>query len=352
MTIQQRKEHLIQIGIFLGSFGPFEDENIKYSRSNPFYERMEVEIENAKHYNGWFTRENILFSFKNWSDALTQDNLDKWLDPYELSHKSSKTIGIIMAGNIPLVGFHDFISVLLSGHNVLVKRSSNDQRLLPVITDYLISLDASYEERILFTEGRMLNFDAIIATGSNNTARYFEYYFKNKPSIIRKNRNSVAVLTGNETPGQLRDLGDDIFRYFGLGCRNVSKLFVPENYDFDNFYKAIEPWNELLNHAKYANNYDYNKAVYLMSEFKFLDNGFLILKKSADWSSPIATLFYESYKDEKLLREFLDENDEKIQCVVASGLLKDEVSFGQTQHPEVWDYADNVDTLSFLNQLY
>lgn len=348
MTIQQRKEHLIQLGIFLSGFESNGEENVELLRSNPFYEKMEIEIENAKHYNGWFTRENILFSLKQWSQALTRENIDKWLKPYDLSNKSSKTVGIIMAGNIPLVGFHDFISVLLSGHNVLVKQSSNDQRLLPVIADYLISLDASYKDHIIFTEGRMLNFDAVIATGSNNTARYFEYYFKDKPSIIRKNRNSIAVLTGKETTAELESLGNDIFRYFGLGCRNVSKLFVPENYDFDSFYKAMEPWHHLTNHAKYANNYDYNKAVYLMSEFKFLDNGFLVLKNSAEWSSPIATLFYESYKNEKLLKEFLSENKERIQCIVASGLFKDEVSFGQTQQPALWDYADNVDTLAFL----
>lgn len=350
MTIQQRKEHLIKLGKFFSQFNINKEKNDE-SLHSPFYERMEREIDNAKHYNGWFTPENIYFSLDQWSKALTQENLDKWLGPYHFPQKEPKTVGIIMAGNIPLVGFHDFISVLITGHQVLVKQSSNDHRLLPVIADYLISLDAGYKDRIRFTDGRMQDFEAVIATGSNNTARYFEYYFKDKPSIIRKNRNSVAVLTGKETNIQLEALGNDIFRYFGLGCRNVSKLYVPENYDFDSFYKSMEPWNHLSNHAKYANNYDYNKAVYLMSEFKFLDNGFLILKSSADWSSPIATLFYENYNDKDLLREQLVLNKERIQCVTASGFINSEISFGQTQHPALWDYADDVDTLEFLTSI-
>jgi hypothetical protein len=350
MTIQQRKYHLIQLGIFLGQFGGKRDD-FQDSQFDSLIERMDSEIENSRHYNGWFTPENILFSLKQWSNALTKENLDKWLHPYQLNQKDPKTVGIIMAGNIPLVGFHDLISVLVSGNNVLVKQSSNDQRLLPVITDYLISLDPAYKERIRFTEGRMQNFDAVIATGSNNTARYFEYYFKTKPSIIRKNRNSVAILTGKESSAELGALGEDIFRYFGLGCRNVSKLYVPENYDFDSFYKAMEPWHHLSNHAKYANNYDYNKAVYLMSEFKFLDNGFLVLKNSAEWSSPIATIFYENYKDVDSLKDILAENEKKIQCIVSSGIVKDEISFGETQKPALWEYADNVDTLAFLETL-
>ncbi len=256
-----------------------------------------------------------------------------------------------MAGNIPLVGFHDFISVIISGHNVVVKQSSNDKLLLPILADYLIALDSEYKDKITFTTGRLESFDAVIATGSNNTSRYFEYYFANKPSIIRKNRNSVAILTGKETEEQLKALGEDIFRYFGLGCRNVSKLYVPENYDFDSFYKAMYSWNELMNHAKYANNYDYNKAVYLMSEFKMLDNGFLVLKEDESFGSPIATIFWESYSDLDSLKTTLQNNKENLQCIVADGLLDTEVKFGETQHPQLWDYADNVDILSFLTDL-
>jgi hypothetical protein len=255
-----------------------------------------------------------------------------------------------MAGNIPLVGFHDFISVLISGNKILVKQSSNDQKLLPIIAEYLVQLEPGFASKIEFTPDRLINFDAVIATGSNNTARYFEYYFKDKPSIIRKNRNSVAVLTGNESESELKLLSEDIFRYFGLGCRNVSKLYVPKDYNFDPFFKAILPWADLMKHAKYANNYDYNKAVYLMSEFKLLENGFLMLKGDNSFGSPIATLFYEVYEDLENLKKTLEANKENLQCIVSNNVLQSEIEFGQTQHPRLWDYADNVNTLDFLKK--
>lgn len=352
MTIQQRKNHFIQLGKFLGQFNKegFE-RNLELAGQNDLPDRFEEQINMAIHYNGWFIRENVIFALHEWNKALTKENLDRWLEDYDLENINPKRVGIIMAGNIPLVGFHDFISVLISGHRVLVKQSANDQRLLPIIAEYLIMTEPSYSEFIEFTSGKMDNFDAVIATGSNNTSRYFEYYFANKPSIIRKNRNSVAVLSGNESPGELKELGNDIFRYFGLGCRNVSKLYLPVDYDFHDFYTAIEPWNELLNHAKYANNYDYNKAVYLMSEFKFLDNGFLMLKEAGDFSSPIGTVFYENYTDEASLKTKLEENKENLQCIVAHNFSPEEVSFGNSQHPRLWDFADNVDTLAFLQNL-
>ena len=191
----------------------------------------------------------------------------------------------------------------------------------------------------------------MIDTGSNNTARYFEYYFKEKPSIIRKNRNSVAILTGKESEEELSLLGEDIFRYYGLGCRNVSKLYVPEGYNFDSFFKAMYPWNPIINQAKYANNYDYNKAVYLMSLSKLLENGFLILKEDENFGSPIAVLFYETYSDMDSLTRELADKKESIQCIVGNNGFEGEVPFGKTQQPQLWDYADNVDTLEFLSKL-
>jgi len=352
MTIEQRKFHLHQLGLFLNQFrreGLVKQDDLPHN--DEFFDRMNEQIEMAVHHNGWFTKDNVLFSLEEWSKALTLDNLEKWITPYSLDVITPKTVAIIMAGNIPLVGFHDFISVLISGHNVVAKQSSNDKILLPILADYLKAINSDYNDRITFTTGRLESFDAVIATGSNNTARYFEYYFANKPSIIRKNRNSVAVLTGNETIDQLQALGEDIFRYFGLGCRNVSKLYVPKNYDFDSFYKALQPYDSLMNHAKYANNYDYNKAVYLMSEFKMLDNGFLVLKEDESFGSPIATTFWESYTDLDALKKNLEDNKENLQCIVANNLLEEEVKFGETQHPKLWDYADNVDILSFLSNL-
>ena len=253
-----------------------------------------------------------------------------------------------MAGNIPLVGFHDFLSVLISGHKVLVKTSSNDQHLIKFLANYLISIEPELADRITFTDGKLENFDAVIATGSNNTARYFEYYFKNKPSIIRKNRNSIAILNGNESHEDLVNLGEDIFRYFGLGCRNVSKLFVPKGYSFDAFFRAIFEYQDVIHYEKYSNNYDYNKAVFLMSNFKLLDNGFLTLKEDSSYSSPISSIFYEYYDSLSDLKSRLKNDEDQIQCIVSNDLTENSIAFGQTQKPKLWDYADNVDTLEFL----
>lgn len=256
-----------------------------------------------------------------------------------------------MAGNIPLVGFHDFLSVLISGHQVLVKQSSNDKHLLPFLTKYLEYAHEEFKGTIHFTEQKLEGFDAVIATGSNNTARYFEYYFKGKPNIIRKNRNSVAVIQGNESETDFENLSEDVFRYFGLGCRSVSKLFVPKEFNFDNFFKGMYKQHQIINNQKYANNYDYNKAVYLMSEFDILENGFLMIKEDSSYASPIASVFYEYYNSKEELAQKLVKEQEQIQCIVAKGFHENEVDFGQTQHPQLWDYADGVNTLEFLSKI-
>jgi hypothetical protein len=253
-----------------------------------------------------------------------------------------------LAGNIPLVGFHDFLSVLISGNSVLIKTSSKDQFLLPFVAKYIIAIEPKFEDKITFIEGKLENFDTVIATGSNNTARYFDYYFKDKPSIIRKNRNSVAVLNGEETKEQLAALGEDIFRYFGLGCRNVSKLFVPKEYSFVAFFEAIFEYQDVIHYEKYANNYDYNKAVFLMSNFKLLDNGFLTLKEDSSHASPISSVFYEFYENIDDLQIRLNSESEQIQCIVSNTSIENSIDFGQTQKPNLWDYADNIDTISFL----
>ncbi|MCF6294504.1 MAG: acyl-CoA reductase [Flavobacteriaceae bacterium] len=339
----------VELGKFLSQFslkGIQKKENMLYN--DLFFEGFKHQIKLAKEHNGWFTQENILFAIEGWSKLLTESNLKQWLDNYSFNSIESKKVAIIMAGNIPLVGFHDFISVIVSGHEVLVKQSSNDKHLLPFLAKYLEHIAPELKGKIEFTEDKLTDFDAVIATGSDNTARYFEYYFKDKPSIIRKNRNSVAVLTGNETEEQLKALSEDIFRYYGLGCRNVSKLFVPKDYNFESFFKAMYDWHPIINQAKYANNYDYNKAVYLMSEFDMLENGFLMLKEDESYASPIATLFYESYDSIEQLKEKLEQDKDKIQCMVSNGFIDTEIKFGQTQKPQLWDYADGIDTVAFL----
>lgn len=342
-------EAFVKLGKFLSKFCDLIETNtISDHLNDKWIALFKTEIERAKHYNGWFTEENCIHAFKEWSIALTKENLDAWLGLYDLNANSEKVVALIMAGNIPLVGFHDLLCVLITGNKALVKLSSNDQKLIPLIIEYLIEIEPYFIDRVTFTKEKLGHYDAVIATGSNNTARYFEYYFGKKPNIIRKNRNSVAVLKGDETTEDLTALGEDIFRYFGLGCRSVSKIYIPKSYNIDTFFKAIFPYNDIVNHNKYANNYDYNKAVYLMSEFKILDNGFLILKEEESFGSPIASLFYEYYEDTDALKTKLKKEEDKIQCIVASGFIENEVLFGETQKPSLNDYADGVDTIEFL----
>lgn len=349
MNLQQRINAFVKLGEFLGQFSNKtiqKKDNVKHN--DILFDGFKHQIKLAEEHNGWFTQKNITFALKGWSESLTEAKLKKWLQSYNLETVTSKKIAIIMAGNIPLVGFHDFLTVLICDHNVLVKQSSNDKYLLPFLAKYLEYIEKDFKGRIEFTEEKLTGFDAVIATGSNNTARYFEYYFKGKPSIIRNNRNSVAVLNGNETTEDLKNLSEDIFRYYGLGCRNVSKLFVPKNYNFDAFFESIYHWNPIINQAKYANNYDYNKAVYLMSEFDMLENGFFMIKEDESYASPIATLFYEYYDNTDDLKEKLSKEKSKIQCIVSKGFNKNEIPFGKTQKPELWEYADDIDSVEFL----
>lgn len=349
----QKYNSLVTLGKFLAQFASFpykEDKNMP-SGNDLQFEKFKETLKLAEQQNGWFTPENLQFACKSWAEALTEENLKKWLEKYDFSKVTPKKVAIIMAGNIPLVGFHDFLSVLIAGHKAIVKLSSDDKILLPFIANYLQQINPIWKDCFTFTDEKITDFDAVIATGSDNTARYFEYYFGKKPHIIRKNRNSVAILTGKETEKELFELGKDIFTYFGLGCRSVSKVFVPKEYDFDHLFKAIYPFKDIINGQKYANNYDYNKAVYLMSLFKLRENGFLILKEDTSYASPIATLFYEYYNDLDSLKEQLLNDTEKIQCIVANGFIANEIPFGKTQQPQLWDYADNIDTVKFLTNL-
>ena len=346
------KNNFVELGKFLSQFSldnNQQNEQVKYN--DLFFNSFVELIALSQSHNNWFTPDNVHYSISSWSDALTENNLNQWLSAYNFIEKEPKNVGLILAGNIPLVGFHDFLSVLISGNNVLVKTSSKDDYLIKFLANYLIALDNRFNEKITFVEGKLENFDAVIATGSNNTARYFEYYFKNKPSIIRKSRNSVAVLTGNETPEEMTLLSEDVFRYFGLGCRNVSKIFVPKNYNFDTFFNGMYAQKDVIYYEKYANNYDYNKAVFLMSNFQLLDNEFLTIKEDTSHASPISSVFYEYYEDVNEVKTRIQQDAEIIQCVVSNGIIENSVYFGNTQKPNLWDYADNVDTLDFLNNL-
>jgi len=341
-----------QLGDFLSQFttkGIIKKEGILHN--DLFFDAFKMQVERSYQFNQWFTVENVLFACEGWSKSLTNDNLVSFVSNTKLNDISPKKVAIVMAGNIPLVGFHDFLSVLISGHSVLAKQSSNDKHLLPILAKYLQYVNEDFKNKITFCEEKLEGFDAVIATGSDNTARYFEYYFGKYPAIIRKSRNSVAVLTGKETDEELSNLSDDIFTYFGLGCRSVSKLFIPKDYNFDKLFNAVFKHKDIINNAKYANNYDYNKAVYLMSLFDLLENGFLMIKEDKSYSSPISSLFYERYDNLENLKTKLTTDNDLIQCIVANGFMNNEIKFGETQKPTLTDYADGVNTLDFLANL-
>ena len=359
MTIKERKKSLIKLGSFLSQFSREKIQKKQDIHNNePFFDAFKMLIDRAQEQNAWFTKDNVLFALEAWTAVLQPDNIDRWFEQEHIIEPAiPKQVGVIMAGNIPLVGFHDFLSVLVTGHHLKAKLSTNDKYLLPLIAKYLISKNSEYKNQIEFVDGQLKEIDAIIATGSNNTSRYFDYYFSKYPHIIRKNRNSVAVLTGEETSEDLSKLSDDIMRYFGLGCRNVSKIFVPKDYNFNPIFKALLKYKDLINYAKYANNYDYNKAVYIMSVDKderesLLDNGLVLLKKDTGYSSPIGTLFYEYYDSFDNVRKIIEHDIDKIQTVVTTMPgIKNAIPFGKTQAPQLWDYADGVNTIQFLKNL-
>jgi hypothetical protein len=314
-------------------------------------------ITSAYRQNPWFTPDNIILALGNWAAVLRNEEIDKWISSYpQLSSASNyeKTIGVVNAGNVPFVGLHDLICILMSGKKYQGKNASNDTYLLPYIADLLREINPAFTDKITFTV-KLNNIDAVIATGSNNSSRYFEYYFGKYPHIIRKNRNAVAILTGNESETDLNALGFDIFSYFGLGCRNVSKLYVPEGYDFSTFFKSIYSFSEIANHSKYMNNLDFNNSVFLLKLIPFLQNGFLIIREEKQIASPVSVLHYEYFNSAGELGKNLYDIRDQLQCIVTGDekILNNKqlgnicVGFGETQTPKLWDYADGVDVMSW-----
>ena len=323
---------------------------------------LQVATDKASIKNGWFTKENIGLAITSLGEMLQEDKLRKWTSSYKYQvsgiKSPAKKIGVIMAGNIPLVGFHDFLCVLMSGNAFAGKLSSDDEYLLPAVAEILTQIEPEFKDKIQFTNkpfNQLPNITAFIATGSNNSARYFEYYFGKYPHIIRKNRNAVAILDGKESIDDIKELGKDIFQYFGMGCRNVSKVYIPQDYNTDKFFEAIVDFGEVINHNKYYNNHQYHRTIYLLNGDKFLDNNFLMLKESTEIASPVATLYYERYRDPKELTKTLEGQKEKIQCVLTNPKSQipnlKSIPFGKAQSPDLWDYADGVDTMKFLSEL-
>lgn len=336
MILPERLAAFVKLGEKLKYMDPEQKENLLFR---------------ARNSNSWFDERNVTHALNGIIYLLDKQNLVDWLFVYKLEPKSPKKVGVVMAGNIPLVGFHDFLCVLLAGHHLYAKLSSDDSVLLKLIAQWLIEVEPRFSESIHFV-GLLKEADAIIATGSDNTARYFEYYFGQKPHIIRYNRTSLGILAGSETPEDFRGLAEDIFSYYGLGCRNVSKLFVPAGYSFIPFFDAIESFKYILDQNKYQNNYDYNKSILLVNRSPHLDNGFLLLSENENLVSPISVIFYQPYNSPEHLKQLLEEVQEKTQVLVsAKGWYPDSFSFGQAQCPAVWDYADGVDTMAFLSNL-
>ena len=311
-------------------------------------------FEKIYHHNPWFTEEFVKFSLSEWSKQLTEENLKNWLKKYEIPDKTNDKIrlGLIMAGNIPLVGFHDLICGFITGVSISAKLSSKDKLLTEWLINKFYQKAPELKKHITYTEEKLTNYNTIIATGSNNTNRYFEYYFSGYPNILRKNRNSVAILTGNETREELEKLADDIFIYFGLGCRNVSKLFLPLNYDFNNMGKAFQKYLHLADHHKYANNLNYQYALIAMNQIEHVNFGNLLLIEKKELYSPVSVINFEYYPDLEYVKKNIYLNIENIQCVVSpKNISENTVSYGNSQKPDITDYADGIDTINFILNL-
>jgi hypothetical protein len=334
MKIEERIEAFVRLGEFI--------KGLPEEKFKTLAERTRIE-------NPWFTEVNLRMAVSGVVRFLEEKNIRSWLSGYQLPARNPKTVALVMAGNIPLVGFHDLLCVLINGDSALIKPSSKDSVMIKTMTDKLIEINSAFTERIKYVD-QLKNFDAVIATGSDNTARYFDYYFGKYPHIIRKNRTSVAILDGEETDAALQQLGLDVFSYFGLGCRNVSKLYVPADYDFTRLIKNWQQYQDIEHHHKYHNNYQYQKSVFLVAAIPFLDTGFVLLQETEKLVSPIAVIYYQYYNSNDDLTQKLSVLEGKLQCVVGNAPPAT-IPFGDAQCPGLDDYADRVDTMKFLVNL-
>jgi hypothetical protein len=333
MNLPERTEAFIKLGKVIRNLAPDEQKEL---------------AERARAENPWFTEENIQLSLQGLAVLLEEDALLRWVMRYPENVENPKNVGVAMAGNIPFVGFHDFLCVLISGHRLTAKLSSQDSVLFKFVLQQLLSIEPGLANRVSIQD-KLKNTDAIIATGSDNTARYFEYYFRNIPHVIRKNRSSCAILMGEETNDELATLGMDVFSYFGLGCRNVSKIYTPEDFDFSKLIKSWQHYRNVSMHHKYANNYDYQKAILLTNQQPFLEGEFAIVKEDKALVSPISVVYYEKYADQADLKNKINAHTGKLQVVTsAQAWFEGSIPFGKAQFPAVDDYADKVDTMAFL----
>lgn len=350
MDKRDKIENLVQLGLVFKDavqLWKHEKEQFESQVSKALIHEGVDAINVAKQHNSWFTDSSIQLAFEAWSSSLQTSKIEKWLSPFDFKEIPSQKVGVIMAGNIPLVGLHDVLCVLISDQKLHAKPSSKDRILINWVLKVLSEISSEWANSIELKE-QLKEIDVLIATGSNNSARYFEYYFKKQRKIIRKNRSSIAVLNGNETNDELEALAKDIFTHFGMGCRNITKVYLPKGFELSRLFQAFFSYKDLIQHNQYANNYDYNKAVYLMNKIPLMENGFLLLKEDEGIHSPLAVLFYEYYEDLNELLEKLETLDDEIQCKVGKLDHPEFIPFGKAQEPELWDYADGVNTLEFL----
>ena len=334
MTTEERLAALTKLGNYIDAIDKAELDN------------LHLKIRNE---NPWFTPGSVNLALEGIRRYLDPVKLSKWISSYTINPAPVRKIAVVMAGNIPLAGAHDMLTVLVTGHVLMAKLSSKDTVLPTFLINKLVEIEPRFDPMISLPP-RLKDFDAVIATGSDNSARYFNYYFGKYPHIIRKNRTSCAVLSGNESNEELMLLGRDVFTYFGLGCRNVSKIFIPDNFDVIRLINAWDIYVDIIHHHKYHNNYDYQKSILLVNKIPFYDSGFVILHENEKLVSPISVVYLERYKSADDVSQRLELLSDKIQCVVGN-TSEAQVPFGQAQSPELWDYADRVDTMRFIETL-
>lgn len=357
LTLERRLKAFTLLGEDLKAIAKALESDGEATFQRKAAQKVFLEAREAPNQNPWFSRDNVTRAISALGEMLDEGKLKQWVDAYpalaSAEPSPARQVAVIMAGNIPLVGFHDFLCVLMAGHQFLGKLSSQDLKLPVAIAELLKEIEPLFDDWIRFSEKPITGFEAVIATGSNNSARYFEHYIGKYPHIIRKNRNSLAVLDGNESPEELKLLGEDVFSFFGLGCRNISKLLVPEAFDLSRLEDAWSDWRTIADHHKYFNNYEYFKAIHLVNRASFFDTGFCLLRQDAALASPVSVIHYEPYASGEILEQYLLRERENIQCIVGRPNKKGtaRVPFGSSQKPELWDYADGVDTMAFLLNL-
>ena len=343
-----KKASLVQFGKFLRSFLDSDSwPGFQSGVDQREFDNFKSYTEKAESNNAWFSRKMIRLSMESWAKNLSEDNIDKWMSKYDVPSSINKNVLIICAGNLPLVGFHDIVCCILLNINTQVKLSKNDNVLIPAILNVLYLFDSELQDRIKICKEKPDNYNYVIATGSNNSNRYFEYYFGKFPHIFRRNRTSIAVVHSEISDDQLKSLSHDMLQYYGLGCRSVTKLYLPEKFSLDRIYNSVFNYKDLINHNKYMNNYDYNRSIFLLGKKLFFDNGFLILKEDKSLFSPISVVNFEYYSSMETLEKELNVLSNEIQCRVGEG----GIPFGTAQKPELWDYADGVDTIDFLTKI-